>query len=507
MGVVIIALAAGGSAALAADAPRAASPADQPGLKTEHFDRDPGWEGHNNRIVSQNRPKVRQDFGFSAESNFAGKAKGELGGWVTRAAEPAFYADKIGPRSLDDPLHAAGTFSVKTTSPSGGVFFGFFRAEQVGFSGRPTSSLGLDLNFERGGGQLAVRLITGNNQSCGTFITPFVPGKFRPTPIAVGTRYTWTLDYDPKAANGRGQFKFTFTGDTPKPGEYIKPEIAEAFQKEARIRFPETTAFTVDLPEGYKQQKTVFDHFGLMNMMKPGGTVQIYFDDLAYEGKTQDFSSDPKWDASGNRISYESKEAAGAHNFGYSADTHFAGEKAGEIGGVFWRSGVYAYYADRVGPLSLQDRLEARGKVVLQSGAPDSDMFMGWFNSKEKEKPPTVAGNFVGVHIGGPTRVGHYFQPSFCTAKGTPMQAKDGPVLVPGQVYDWSLIYDPAAAGGNGAITVTLASKTVTLELKRGLKAEGAALDRFGFFTPSVGGQIVRLYVDDVSYTSGRSSP
>jgi hypothetical protein len=28
-----------------------------------------------------------------------------------------------------------------------------------------------------------VRLISGTNKSCGTFVTPFVPGKFRPTPI------------------------------------------------------------------------------------------------------------------------------------------------------------------------------------------------------------------------------------------------------------------------------------------------------------------------------------
>src|SRR5262249_21050827 len=55
-------------------------------------------------------------------------------------------------------------------------------------------SLGMNMDSERSGARLAVRLITGKNQSCGTFVTPFIPGKFRPTPIRNdGTRYRWTL--------------------------------------------------------------------------------------------------------------------------------------------------------------------------------------------------------------------------------------------------------------------------------------------------------------------------
>ena len=35
-------------------------------LKTEHFDRDPGWEEHHNRIVPAKLPVVTQDFGYGA---------------------------------------------------------------------------------------------------------------------------------------------------------------------------------------------------------------------------------------------------------------------------------------------------------------------------------------------------------------------------------------------------------------------------------------------------------
>jgi hypothetical protein len=477
----------------------------KPALKTESFDKDPGWEGHNNHIVPEKLPTITQDFGFS-KSKFAGNEAGELGGQIQRAAEPAFYADKIGPVTLDDKLSASGSFAITKTTPGGGVFFGFFRSEQPGGGGRPTGSLGMNLDSEHSGGRLAVRLITGNNQSCGTFVTPFIPGKFRPTPIRNdGTRYQWTLDYDPQGAGGRGRFTFTFRSDAHKPGQFSATDIPEAHKEEARRRFPDVTTFAVDLPEGYRQQGTTFDHFGLMNMTKPGGSMSIYFDDLRYLGRGQDFSADPKWDAAGNRTTYQAKDVGGAHDFGFSP-TKLAGGKAGEVGGTFWRSGKYAYYADRVGPLSLDDRLEASGKVVLRSGAPDSDMFLGWFNGTNKEDPPTQAGHFLGVHVGGPTRVGHWFHPSLATAKGTTAQAAAGPVLVPGKVHDWTLVYDPAAEGGNGAITVTLDKESVTLPLKKGLRAQGAKFDRFGLFTSNIGGQIVRLYVDDLKYTAARAA-
>jgi hypothetical protein len=472
-------------------------------LKTETFDKDPGWEGHNNHIVPAHLPTVTQDFGYS-KTNFAGKAAGEMGGQVTRASEPAYYADKIGPKTLDEKLSASGTFALTKTTPGGGIFFGFFRAEQPGGGGRPTGSLGLDMDCEHSGARLAVRLITGQNQSCGTFITPFIPGKFRPTPIRNdGTRYSWTLDYDPQAAGGRGAFTFTIHGDAPKAGEFVKAEIPETHKQEARKRFPEVTSFTVELPKGYKKQGTTFDHFGLMNMMKPGGKMTIYFDDLQYDGRTQDFAEDPKWDSSGNRATYQAKDVGGAHDFGFS-NTNHAGGKPGEVGGTFWRSGKYGYYADKVGPLSLDDRLEASGKVVLKSAGPDSDMFLGWFNSANKDESPTQAGNFLGVHVGGPTRVGHYFHPSFTSAKGTRGQAAAGPVLTPGKVYDWSLVYDPSAEGGLGAIRVTLGEDSVTLPLKKGLKAQGAHFDRFGLFTSNIGGQMVKIYLDDLKYTAAR---
>jgi hypothetical protein len=261
--------------------------------------------------------------------------------------------------------------------------------------------------------------------------------------------------------------------------------------------------FVVNVPAGFKKQGTTFDRFGLMNAMKAGGTMNVYFGDLTLDGRPIDLSHDPDWVGNGNRTTYEDHDRAGAHHFGFSEKTNFAGGAvAGEIGGVLWRSGKYAYYADHVGPLGMNDVLEAKGKVVLLVGAPDSDMAFGWFSSAAKEKEPSAGGNFVGIHVGGPTRVGHYFSPECVMADGTRRAVKTAPVLTPGQKYDFTYRYDPSANGGNGEVKVTLGDQSVTLQLRAGDKALGATLDRFGLFTNTIGGQSLKIYLDDLTYTA-----
>lgn len=486
----------------------AASAARQTISRFQAFDRDPGWDSHNNHIVPKHYPTVVQDFGYSP-TNFAGKQAGELGGLVTRAYEPAYYGDKIEPKTLDDKLTASGSFAVKSTDGGAGQFFGWFRASQPGGVGRPINSLGLHIDGEKKGARLAVRMINGNNRSCGTFITPFIPGKFRPTPLRNdGTRYAWTMVYDPAGAGGRGQVRFTLHGDAPRPEEYERADLPPAHLAEARKRFPIATSFSFDLPKGFKEEGATFDHFGLMNMQKSGASMRIYYDDLAYNGHKQDFARDPHWDSSNNRVEYKATDVGGAQNFGYS-DTDHAGGRRGEAGGIFWRTEKdWGYYADRVGPLSLEDRLEASGKVILVAGAPDADMAFGWFHASDGDPPPNRA-NFVGVHVGGPTRVGHYFAPAFANGPNRHRLQNPAPLLKPGQPYEWKLVYDPSANGGLGSIRATLGGQSATLDLKPGDKAASGdgqhALDHFGLFSIYPGGQIVRLFIDDVKYTAAEA--
>ncbi len=447
-------------------------------MKTERFDRDPNWLGSNNRIVPDRLRAVVQDFGYDA-------ARGALGGHVTRTAKPAFYGTKIAHKTLNDKLSAAGTFAITKSGSGSGIFFGWFNANLPEASGRPPSSLGIEIDCENSGGRMAIRAHSVNNLSAGKFVTKYDRYRtkeeqrvMRPTPIKNdGTRYAWTLDYDPATAGGNGQVRFTIKSDSATPADF------------------EGKPVSFDLPDGFKEAGASFDHFGLINGTKPGGSMTVHFDDLRFDGAGEDFGKDPGWVESGNRAKYEDKTQVGGHDFGFSETTkHAGGDAPGELGGDLWRSGKFASYADAVGPLSADDRLEARGRVVLRVGAPDSDVFFGWFNSAS----PDESGPLLGVHIGGPTRVGHYFRPR---------NAEKGPVLTPGKSYVFSIVYDPAANNGHGAITATLGDESVTHPLKPGQKPKDASFDRFGLFNGTAGGQIVRIYFDDLSYTSSRGAP
>ena len=476
--------------------------ADSITIKSESFDRDPHWDARNNHVVPANVPQIIQDFGYSA-THFASMNPGEIGGRITRASEPAYYATDIGSKSLNDKLSASGTFALTRTSSGAGIFFGFFKAAQVGASGRPIGSLGMDIDAERAGARLAIRLITAQEKSCGTFVTPFIPGHFRPTPLRNdGTRYRWMLEYDPRANDARGRITFTIHSEANHPDELLTANMPEHYRQEALTHFPHTTTFSIDLPQGFKEQDTAFDHFGLMNGLKPGNSMTIYFADLNCCGRATDLSRDPRWDSLRNRATYMSGDVAGAQNFGFS-NTSFACGRNGEIGGTFWRSeSNWGYYADKVGPLTFHDRLEAQGKVALVTAGPDADMCIGWFGA-QSDKSPDKSGDFVGIHVGGPTRMGHPVMPAFSAASGIHGVSKAGPSLLPGKSYDWKLVYDPDANRGNGAITATLGTESTTLNLKKGWKAqaEQSQLDRFGMFSIGPGGQMVKIYLDDLRYT------
>lgn len=244
--------------------------------------------------------------------------------------------------------------------------------------------------------------------------------------------------------------------------------------------------------------------------------MTVYFDDVEFDGEKQDFSKDPGWLGSGNRTNFKDSNQSGTHDYGFSPQTSYANGSLGELGGIFWRSGDYSYYADRVGPLTFSDRLEASGKVVLLTAPPDSGMYLGWFNSSDRTNAPTQMGNFVGIKIGGPTHSGYYFVPAYATAgaaenkkkpsrehrKRVGIEQKEGPLLVPQKVFDWKLVYDPAGNGGRGTVEATLGSESVKLPLKDGDKAKGANFDRFGVFTGHLGGSFVKIYFDDLKYTA-----
>ena len=357
--------------------------ADEPSstrLRRQCFDDDPAWDALNHRVVPDSVPEVTQDFGFS-ETRFAGRSTGEAGGTITRCARPTYYADAIPETTLDHRLTASGSFALTSSASSSGAFFGWFNSDQPGGGGRPVSSFGLEFDGEESGARLAVRMLSHTNRTTGTFITPFTPGGYRPTPIRNdGTRYHWTLQFDPHANEERGRIEFRIAGESDRPEEF-----------EGRL-------FTVDLPAGFRQHGATFDRFGLLNLMKPGQAMTIYFDDLEYNGRSADFTVAPDWVGSANRTTFRDT-AIGAHNFGFSRLTNVAG----------------------------------------------------------------------------------------------------------GQTYNWSLKYDPGADNAQGEIRVVLGDDSVALPVSERLRQQGAVFTHFGLFTSTNGGQMLRLYLDDLRYSVSTS--
>ncbi len=509
-------------------------------MRQEHFDKDPGWDGLNNRLKPDPKdiPAIQQNFGYS-KTAFAGGETGEIGGTIWRSVTPAFYAEKIEPKTLNDKLTSSGKFTITKIASNAGIWFGWFdaSAQQTG-NARPTSALGLNLDFQGDGARLSVRATNDKREGAGNFITPYLPGEFRTAPLGKDIHYSWTLTYDPQGGGGNGRVEFMLKSLNTNPEQEARmKELAQGWAslKSERSRNKLATGhygapdfdgkvFTFDLPSGFKSSGTKFDHFGLINCLKQGSSADLYFDDVEHDGKKEDFAADPNWDGLNNRAHIADTMRTGYHDFGFSQGTNLAGGAPGEMGGIFWRTGkAYGYYADRIGPLSLDDPLEAHGKLMLKFGTPDGEMCFGWFNSSQKERVPVrsrknelgeirkdsrdthlgKSDNFVGVYL-TKDHLGCALHPALVTAKGEKkIQSSEAPHPAPGQSYDWTLKYDPRAANGQGAITITLAGQSATLVIDPKLREQGANFDRFGFFA-SGGGGMVHIFFDDLEYTAQR---
>jgi hypothetical protein len=448
------------------------------GTKTEHFDADPQWDSLQNRVTLQQYPTVTQDFGY-ARGTVAAKTPGEIGGTVCRSATPAWYAMKLEtPRTLAQPLQVSGSFTIPRAG-GGTVFFGFFNSEMVLPGGRPPSSLGLHLNGARDAANVHLRFNSPDNQGCGTNLAtgPQTTGTRMPSIPAGDVRHTFWFSYDPAGANGRG---------------VLRGQIDD---------LPEGVA---ELPEGYKDKPFSFDRFGIMNGLRQGPRMTLYFADLKIDDKPIDLSHDPGWDTHGNHDTYETHEVAGVQDYGFIADTNRAGGKSGEIGGTIWRTERPNFYGDRVGTLSLDDRIEASGRISMTVGAPDSGLIVGFFNADDLRAGRWQ--NILGVQLEGPTRVGHYLRPMLIASNGKKRESETGPVLAPeGKPHTWKFTYT-ARADGDGMMTMTLDGKTIEQPVPRELRAAGARLDHFGLFPAHAGGGAIKMTLDDLTYTSAPSN-
>jgi hypothetical protein len=454
-----------------------AEPQEPRGLRTADFTNDPKWDSFRNRLVPQ-RPRItKQDFGYRTTNRAGGKKAGEIGGRVQRSTTPATYAMPIKEITLNDRITASGRFSVTFDDNGNGVLLGFFNSK-LSRGWRTNHSLALRLDGN--GSKYWVFYEYGTRNWLTGGAGCFEGEAYQKTPTkpfpSDGTCHDWSLNYDPDGDGGNGLMTFVLDG------------------KSYELKFA----------PGHRKDGATFDRFGIWNHQTTGGTIEAYFDDMVVNGQEYNFDEDPKWEGRGNQIEFADRVLRPLQDFGYSASSSNAGGKGGEIGGVIWRGAGPAFYADRVGPLSLEDELFASGTIAFTGAGSDSGAYIGFFDAASKKANDKPDGrepqaNALGILIEGPSRIGHYFRPAYGASNGEGIIADSGPIIRPdGQMHRWTMHYSPK---GNGRITVTLDDQTTHLDLKEGHRKAGARFDRFGLFNLAVSGHYVTVWLDDLSYT------
>jgi hypothetical protein len=461
-------------------------------VKTEMFDRDPAWLGVNNRRAQQHQPvKIRQDFGYSATTANAGGRRGEIGGFITPAGEAAFYGKPLRPVDLEQPLKASGTMAI---APGGThLLLGFFNAATVN-EWRTPNTMAIRINT-RGDYFFAYVEYCTSKWRAGGDTTPFPStidpktGRWNLIGYACNKSLRWTLAYNPKASDGRGEITATIGNDVA----------------------------VCKLDESHKADGAIFTHFGILNVIKSADSgSEVWFDDIAVNGQdVESFDHDPKWEGRNNHGMTESRIVRPWFDFGYSQTQRAGGTAKGELGGQIFRGDCrererMACYGDQVGPLSLERPLYASGKVALHRGVSDSTTLFGFYHSQQsmrqnESQSDGLPESVLGIHIEGPSSEGFKFYPVLRPSGGGGIYAdiRKSPTIYPnGTSHDWSLKYDPDAADGKGRITVTLDEGSTALDLAEGVKLGSTAFDRFGIVTSWIDGNSQDLYWDDLRYTA-----
>ena len=514
-------------------------------LKTEHFDRDPGWDNSVNRVEASDPPTVTQDFGWSP---------GKIGGQVRRSMTPAWVGMPL-ERTLTfkDAFSASGKISA-TPDPvgKGTAYLGFFNHERQGW--RPWSTM--VLRFVHKGDKLLIYMdvMSGKWNATAAEMDLSIPTD--------GSEHTWRFNYDPDAArapwadtrlhgyltSGRQTIEQTL-----EKARKLEPDLTPAALEErlhaalkmglvtflrrgggpywllkqdketlkglVTVQVDDGESYGTYLDEALRDTPVELDRFGIFNMQLTGGSVTFHVSDLEVNERKINLAQDPGWEGRGNRVKFVDRDFI-RQNFGYGA-TNFAGGAKGEIGGIIYNveptNPLHGYYADDIGRLTLEDPIHFSGKTNFIEGSTDAGMFIGFFRAEDEKRvlPPNsretgASGwpqpNVLGVVIDGPARIGWWFIPTVTAADRKLSRKMDGTVFLPTREHrTFDFVYDPQANKGVGRITVTLDGQPpILLDLTPEQRKAGATFDRFGLTSFRRGGKFTTIYFDDLTYTTRR---
>lgn len=442
--------------------------------RLERFESDPRWHARGNRRLGQ-CITTRQDFGWRP-SVAVGDSRGALGGLVTRAVRPAHYGKRV-QLDFERPFSARGTLVVrgKSNEPfdSGAAMVGFFNHANRDW--RPPNALVFQVDTDPPNGDYSLSVGWGSRDyhAGGKFVGG---SREEAEPFEFGRVYRWRLRYDPSA------------GDHGK----------------ALLGIDGRRAVSVALTAEARRAGASLDRFGIANQVKTrGAAVELYVADVRIDGAPQDPSADPGWSGADNQVTWRDCYTGDVNAFGWT------GPRDGRLGGFISRTDeerpeLRAFYADRVGALTLEDRLHAQGTIRLERANSDSATLLGWFRggTTGRRRAELAPPDFIGIAITGPSSVGQYFGPLVSDRRGElAPEDPEGIVLNPGpRTHRWSFDYYPEAGDG-GVVVVRLDGRRATLELPRRLREPGASFNRFGMRNVERGGSFQLVYFDDLRYT------
>jgi hypothetical protein len=225
--------------------------------------KDPGWDQMNNRRTYETiNTRPRFDFGWSATQHAGGKTAGEMGGLIFRGdcREPArmgAYGDKLSTLNLNTKLLARGKMSMLRGVSDSTASIGFYHS-QFSMQKNPSQSHSIPMDF------LGINI--EGPSSDGFFFYPVyrvhgdgaqafnIRSEQALRIYPDGKSHTWSLEYDPNGANGRGQIKVSL----------------------------DDKSCVMELEQGAKQANASFNRFGICTPWIDGNSVTAYFDDLEY---------------------------------------------------------------------------------------------------------------------------------------------------------------------------------------------------------------------------------
>jgi len=448
--------------------------------RTQDFTADPGWEGRYDHAPGL-CVAVQQNFGWTATDHLGTGVPGELGGTVWRASRGANYGLAIPPVGFGDSFDASGRFALPQTATTAGVLFGWYSSTSFD-THKPSSIMFRFDDGDVGGERVFVVSLIVVSQS------RLLSGGGAQLIVHPGQVYDWTLSH---AATG---------------GIYGLGDVV--------LTVAGVGTLSADVRPDQWRDGAVFDRFGISNLEMPGGPVEVYYGDLALDGATLPLGSEPVgWVGAGNHDGYDDCDRY-RNDFGW----HQGGSEGGEAGGTVWRAERRAaWYADRLPttpPLTLAYPLTASGTLRMTHTGIDPDIFVGWFDSREKYAYAQCAdGGFLrdrlGFRVGGLARLGDRARPYIATRR-TQLAFQLGRrasalVTHDGTVHHWRLHYIPILRAGapRGLLMLTVDGIRMSLAIDPTRFDPRARFDRFGIASVTCGGGPMTLYLDDLSYTAG----